>query len=211
MGNTSVFNKIGFIPKAISITGAGSVTENTLANTMNGISSIGAVEDGVYPILPLEFAFYKEITVSPSITPHTLFTHNFTWSTEISKFPPYNATQVYLSARAILGAATGSNGRAGIYGMRSIIPYGTGVSSGTALYSNPNKKTYTWTYNRVGITGGTGGEASFSLFSMNTTDSSIGLVPSATGNVLTYNFVVKTNNAQSVTGTWAVQGLATLL
>lgn len=208
MGNTSVFNKIGFIPKAVSITGVGSVSEATLGNTMNGISSIGAVEDGVYPILPLEFAFYKEITVSPSITPHTLFTHNFTWSTGISKFPPYNAIQVYLSARAILGAATGSNGRAGIYGMRSIIPYGTGVSSGTALYSNPNKKTYTWTYNRVGLNNT---EQSFSLFSMNTTDSSIGLVPSATGNVLTYSFVVKTNNAQSITGTWAVQGLATLL
>lgn len=208
MGNTSVFNKIGFIPKAINIAGVGSVNENTLANTMNGISSIGAVEDGVYPILPLEFAFYKEITVTPNQTYYTLFTHNVTWSTEISKFPPYNAIQVYLSARAISGAAIGINGRAGVYGIRSIIPYGTGVSSGTALYSSINKRTYIWTYNRIG---GNSGELNFSLFSMTNTDQLIGLVPSATGNVLTYSFVVKTNNAQSITGDWAVQGLATLL
>jgi hypothetical protein len=211
MGNTSVFNKIGFIPKSINIVGVGSVTENTFANTMNNISSIGAVEDGVYPILPLEFAFYKEITVTSNQTYQTLFTHNVTWSTGISKFPPYNAIQVYLSARAISGAAIGINGRAGVYGIRSIIPYGTGVSSGTALYSSINKRTYIWTYNRVGITGGTGGEANFSLFSMTDTDQSIGLVPSTTGDVLTYSFVIKTNNVQNITGTWAVQGLATLL
>jgi hypothetical protein len=208
MGNTSVFNKIGFIPKAINIVGVGSVTENTLANTMNGISSIGAVEDGVYPILPLEFAFYKEITVSTSPTYQTLFTHNVTWSTGISKFPPYNAIQVYLSARAISWAAIGINGRAGVYGIRSIIPYGTGVSSGTALYNNTNKRTYIWTYNRIG---GNSTELNFSLFSMTETDQLIGLVPSTTGDVLTYSFVIKTNNAQNITGTWAVQGLATLL
>jgi hypothetical protein len=208
MGNTSVFNKIGFIPKAISITGVGQVTENTFANTMNNISSIGAVEDGVYPILPLEFAFYKEITVTSNQTYQTLFTHNVTWSTGISKFPPYNAIQVYLSARAISGAARGSNGRAGVYGIRSIIPYGTGVSSGTTLYNNTNKRTYIWTYNRVG---GNSTELNFSLFSMNSTDPLIGLVPSTTGDVLTYSFVIKTNNVQNITGTWAVQGLATLL
>jgi hypothetical protein len=208
MGNTSVFNKIGFIPKSINIVGVGSVTENTLANTMNNISSIGAVEDGVYPILPLEFAFYKEITVTSNQTYQTLFTHNVTWSSTISKFPPYNAIQVYLSARAISGAAIGINGRAGVYGIRSIIPYGTGVSSGTTLYNNTNKRTYIWTYNRIG---GNSTELNFSLFSMANTDSLIGLVPSTTGDVLTYDFVIKTNNVQNITGTWAVQGLATLL
>jgi len=208
MGNTSVFNKIGFIPKAINIVGVEQVVENTLANTMNNISSIGAVDDGVYPILPLEFAFYKEITVAPNQTPQTLFTHNVTWSTGISKFPPYNAIQVYLSARAISGAAIGINGRAGIYGIRSIIPYGTGVSSGNALYNNTNKRTYIWTYHRIG---GNSGQANFSLFSMASADPLIGLVPSTTGDVLTYSFVIKTNNVQDITGTWAVQGLATLL
>jgi hypothetical protein len=208
MGNTSVFNKIGFIPKSINIVGVGSVTENILANTMNNISSIGAVEDGVYPILPLEFAFYKEITVTSNQTYQTLFTHNVTWSSTISKFPPYNAIQVYLSARAISGAAIGINGRAGVYGIRSIIPYGTGVSSGTTLYNNTNKRTYIWTYHRIG---GNSDEINFSLFSMTNTDQLIGLVPSTTGDVLTYSFVIKTNNVQNITGTWAVQGLATLL
>jgi hypothetical protein len=46
---------------------------------------------------------------------------------------------------------------------------------------------------------------------MANTDSLIGLVPSTTGDVLTYDFVIKTNNVQNITGTWAVQGLATLL
>jgi hypothetical protein len=211
MGNTSVFNKIGFISKAANVILAGDVAESTLGNTMNNISSIGVVEDGVYPVLPLEFAFYKEITVTSNQTYYTLFTHNVTWSSTISKFPPYNAIQVYLSARAISGAAIGINGRAGVYGIRSIIPYGTGVSSGNALYNNTNKRTYIWTYNRVGITGGGGGEANFSLFSMASEDPLIGLVPSTTGDVLTYSFVIKTNNVQNITGTWAVQGLATLL
>jgi hypothetical protein len=208
MGNTSVFNKIGFIPKAANIISTENVAENTLGNTMNNISSIGAVDDGVYPVLPLEFAFYKEITVTSNQIPQTLFTHNVTWSSTISKFPPYNAIQVYLSARAILGAAIGINGRAGVYGIRSIIPYGTGVSSGTALYNNTNKRTYIWTYNRIG---GNSSQTNFSLFSMASTDSLIGLVPSTTGDVLTYSFVIKTNNVQDITGTWAVQGLATLL
>lgn len=208
MGNTSVFNKIGFIPKSISITGVGSVTENTLANTMNSITSIGSTDDGVYPVLPLEFAFYKEITVTSTQTYQTLFTHNVTWSTGISKFPPYNAIQVYLSARAISGAGIGTNGRVGLYGIRSIIPYGTGVSSGTTLYSNSNKRTYIHTYNRAGANNT---ELSFILFSFNSDDQLVGLVPSTTGDVLTYSFVVKTNNIQNITGNWAIQGLATLL
>lgn len=208
MGNASVFNKIGFIPKAINITGAGSVTESTLANTMNGITTIGAVEDGVYPVLPLEFAFYKEITVTATQTYQTLFTHNVTWSTGINKFPPYNAIQVYLSARAISGAGIGTNGRAGVYGIRSIIPYGTGVSSGNVLYSNANKRTYIHTYNRAGFNST---EFSFGLFSITPNDESVGLVPSTTGDVLTYSFVVKVVNTQNLTGNWAIQGLATLL
>lgn len=206
MGNTSVFNKIGFIPRAINITAVGAVNESSVSNTMNGISSIGATDDGVYPILPLEFAFYKEITVNGSY--HTLFTHNFSWSTEIPKFPPYNTAQVYLTARAISGAGVGINGRAGLYGIRSIIPYGTGVSSGNALYSNVNKRTYIHTYTRIG---GTSAELDFSLFSITSNDPSVGLVPSATAGVVTYSFVVKVVNTQNLTGNWAIQGLATLL
>lgn len=205
--SNNVFNQIGFLPKGFNITSAGTDADAIQDFSMNGASSIGSVADGIYPCIPVEFSFYKVVTTNlGTLNTETLFTYDFRYDSTVNKYPPYTAVQVYFTAYALTGIATGSQGRVGLYGMRSVLGYGSNPTVSNTVFNTSLTRTYTWTYiQAAALTQNT-----FVLFNHPSTSTTIGLVPIINSNVINYNFRVRMSGAQGTAGTWAIQGLATL-
>ncbi len=204
---SNVFNQIGFLPKGFNVTSAGSDADVIQDFTINGASTIGSIGDGIYPCTPVEFSFYKVVTVTTGVLNYnTLFTYNFKYDSTVNKYPPYTTAQVYFTAYALTGVAIGSQGRVGLYGMRSVLGYGSDPTVSNTVFNTSLTRTYTWTY----ITAAASTQNTFILFNHLSTNTSIGLVPSINSGIIDYNFRVRMSGGQGTAGTWAIQGLATL-
>ena len=204
---SSVFNQIGLIPKGFNITTAGTDAGVIQDFNMNGASTIGSTDDGIYPCIPVEFSFYKVVTVTGGVLNYdTLFTYDFKYDSTVNKYPPYTTAQVYFTAYALTGNAVGSRGRVGLYGMRSILGYGSNPTVSNTVFNTSLTRTYTWTYIQTAAST----QNTFILFTHSPTNTSIGLVPLINSGVINYNFRVRMSGGQGTAGTWAIQGLATL-